>query len=344
MARSEHYVIIGNGVAGSEAALHLRQRDEESRITLVSAGNLLTINRYELPKIFTSDSADWRDFLLYPPQYYDEQRITVRRNTWVTHVDPAQKLLMLRHREPLAYSKLLIASGGGRYIPESLNQFRDLMLKFGTYAEAKSVSETLPKGGHMVMLGGDMIGLDLARSLVKGGYKVTVIGKDYLFWPHNLESEEREKFAAVLQAMDINVISDAAVTSITEGERHRPARHILLDNDEEIEADVILSFCGLMPSLAFMAGAGVDIERGVLVDPHLQSTDKHIWAAGDVCQIWSPEENQYRFYYGWRNVKRMGQIAASNMTGGDESISTFRDERLIMTKAGEIDSPFWQYG
>ena len=88
MARSEHYVIIGNGVAGSEAALHLRRRDQESRITMVSAGKLLSINRYELPKIF-STSGDWRDFLLHPPEYFDTHNIAVRRNTWVTHVDPA---------------------------------------------------------------------------------------------------------------------------------------------------------------------------------------------------------------------------------------------------------------
>ncbi len=343
MARAEHYVIIGNGVAGSEAALHLRQRDQESRITMVTAGKLLSINRYELPKIF-SCSADWRDFLLHPPEFYDKHRISVRRNTWVTHVDPAQKILMLRHREPLSYSKLLIASGGGRYIPESLSQFRDLILKFGTYEQAKTICNALPRGGHMVMLGGDMIGLDLARSLVKDGFKVTVIGRDYLFWPHQLEPEEKQKFASVLRKMGINVRTDTAITSIKEGERHKPARRIVLNDNETIDADVVLSFCGLTPSLAFMAGAGVDLERGVLVNPKLQSTDKCIWAAGDVCQIWSPEENQYRFFYGWRNVKKMGRIAAFNMTGGDESIGTFPDEKLTTTETGEIESPFWQYG
>ncbi|MCP4315448.1 MAG: NAD(P)/FAD-dependent oxidoreductase [Hyphomicrobiales bacterium] len=343
MANTEHYVVIGNGVAGSEAARHLRQRDSDSRITMVSAGKLLSINRYELPKIFSS-SADWRDFLLHPPEYYDEQKISVRRNTWVSHVDPTNKLLMLHHREPLSYSKLLIASGGGRYIPESLNQFKNLIAKFGTYEEAKSVCDALPRRGHMVMLGGDMIGLDLARSLVRNGYKVTVIGEDHLFWPHRVEAEQRQKFVAVLQDMGICVRTDVAITSIQRGDRNRPDRRIILDNNEVIDADVILSFCGLMPSLAFMAGAGVDIERGVLVNPQLRSTDKNIWAAGDVCQIWSPEENQYRFYYGWKNVKKMGRIAAFNMTGADESIDTVQNEKLVTTKSGEIDSPFWQYG
>jgi len=344
MAKPEHYVIIGNGVAGSEAALHLRQRDEKSRITMVTAGSLLTINRYELPKVFSAFSADWRDFLLHPPEFYEQNRISVRRHTWVTRVDPVNKRLVLRHRELLSYTKLLIASGGGRYIPESLSQFRDLMLKFGTYEEAKSVSEAMPKGGHMVMLGGDMIGLDLARELIKDGFKVTVIGKDYLFWPHHLEADEKQKFTDVLRGMGIDVRTDASVASIKQGKPRRPARRIVLDNKETVDADAILSFCGLMPSLTFMAGAGVDIERGVLVDPQLQSTDENIWAAGDVCQIWSPEDNQYRFYYGWGNVKKMGKIAAFNMTGGDESIGTFPNERLIATKSGEIDSPFWQYG
>ncbi len=343
MAKSAHYVIIGNGVAGTEAALHLRQRDQDSQITMITAGKLLSINRYELPKIFKSDAADWRDFLLHPPEYYDQHRISIRRNTWVTNVDPARKLLQLRHREPVSYSKLLIASGGGRYIPESLNQFRDMMGKFGTYEEAETVSRTLPKRGHVVMIGGDMIGLDLARSLVKDGFKVTVVGKEHLFWPHQVDAAKKQNFIEALQGMGIGVKTDRSVTSIKEGGRSRPPRRIDLDDGETILADVVLSFCGLMPSLAFMAGSGVDIERGVLVNPHLQSTDKNIWAAGDVCQIWSPEENQYRFYYGWRNVKKMGRIAAFNMTGGDESISTFQDEKLVVTKSGEIDSPFWQY-
>ncbi len=343
MAKAEHYVIIGNGVAGSEAAAYLRQRDQDSRITMVSAGKLLTINRYELPKIFSS-SADWRDFLLHPPEYYDQHKISVRRNTWVTHVDPAQKVLMLRHREPLSYTKLLIASGGGRYIPENLSQYRDLMAKFGTYEEATTVSQTLPKGGHLVMLGGDMIGLDLARSLVRVGFKVTVIGDDYLFWPHQVDAEEKQKFIGILQAMGIGVKAGASIGAIKRGEPGKPARRIVLADKVTVDADVILSFCGLMPSLAFMAGAGVDIERGVLVNPQLQSTDKSIWAAGDVCQIWSPEDKQYRFFYGWENVKKMGKIAAFNMTGGQESISTFQNEKLIATESGEIDSPFWQYG
>jgi NAD(P)H-nitrite reductase large subunit len=112
----------------------------------------------------------------------------------------------------------------------------------------------------------------------------------------------------------------------------------------EIASDVVMPFFGLMPSLEFMVGSGVDIERGLLVNPELKSTDPHIWAAGDVCQIWSADENAYRFYYGWKNVNAMGELAARNMTGSEQPFQTFIDETLTVDKAGRLHSSFWDHG
>ena len=81
----------------------------------------------------------------------------------------------------------------------------------------------------------------------------------------------------------------------------------------------------------------------LLVNPQLRTANEHIWAAGDVCQIWSPEENHYRFYYGWKNVKMMGRIAAVNMTGGNEAVSTFKEDKLMINNQGELDSTLWEY-
>jgi pyruvate/2-oxoglutarate dehydrogenase complex dihydrolipoamide dehydrogenase (E3) component len=106
---------------------------------------------------------------------------------------------------------------------------------------------------------------------------------------------------------------------------------------------VIMPFYGLAPALDFIARSGVDIERGLLVNPELRTTDPHIWAAGDVCQIWSAEDNAYRFYYGGRNVKAMGEIAACNMTGATDSFRTFVDETLSVNGEGKLHSSFWDY-
>jgi NAD(P)H-nitrite reductase large subunit len=104
-----------------------------------------------------------------------------------------------------------------------------------------------------------------------------------------------------------------------------------------------MPFCGLVPSVEFMLGSGVDIERGLLVDPKLRTTDEYIWAAGDVRQIWSAEENAYRFYYGWNNVRAMGEVAASNMAGEDKPFVGSTAETLRIDDKGHVDSPLWRH-
>ncbi|MCP4041647.1 MAG: FAD-dependent oxidoreductase, partial [Gammaproteobacteria bacterium] len=300
MKDSNHYIIIGNGVAGNEAAWHLRQRDPKSRITMVTAGKLLFLNRYRFPEILEGLN-DWREFLIHPPEYYEDNRITVRRYTIVDRVDPVRKVLELRHKEALPYDKLLVASGGGGYLPEYLREYRHLLHDFGTVKNAVQVREALPASkGQVVMLGCDMRGLDLARALIKGGREVVIVTGDQLFWPHTVPPAELEDYIQALERMSMQITRGRTVARIEEGAKGMRARRVVFNDGSDLYADVVMAFCGLLPTLDFMVGAGVDIERGLLVNPQLRTVNEHIWAAGDVCQIWSPEEKRYRFYYGWK--------------------------------------------
>ena len=343
MNTGQHHVIIGNGVAGNEAAWHLRQNDPDSRITIITAGKLLFINRYQLPRVF-EDVHDWRRLLVHPPEYYREQRITVRRNTLVSHLDPERRLVMLNHKESVHYDKLLVASGGGGYVPENLREFRHLLHDFSTFRGAMGMRRSLPEGGgRVVMLGGDMKGLDMARTVARTDHEVILVASEQLFWPHEVHAEERAPFIAALEQMGLQVMDNRRVAAIEGGAPGMRARRIVFSDGGDLYGDVVTAAYGLMPALEFMVGTGVDIERGLLVKPELQTANEHIWAAGDVCQIWSPEKNHYRFYYGWDNVKMMGRIAAINMTGGHEAVETFQETRLSIDGQGEIHSPFWEY-
>lgn len=343
MVNTTHYVIIGNGAAGHEAAYQLRQRDPDSRITLVTAGKLLFLNRYQFPKVLEGIE-DWREFLVDPPEYYDEQHITVRRNSWVISVDTQRKVLELRHKEPVTYNKLLVASGGGGYLPEYLREYRHLLHDFNTFKNAMQIRTSLPSsGGKIVLLGCDIKGLDLARTLVKYHHEVVVVATEQLFWPHEIATAELDQYISALEHMGMQVLRDRKVAKIEEGSEGMRPRRVVFDDESEIHGDIVMGFYGLMPSLKYMVGAGVDIERGLLVNPQLRTVNDSIWGAGDVCQIWSPEENQYRFYYGWKSVKMMGRIAAINMTDGNETVSTFQENKLFINDRGNIDSTYWEY-
>lgn len=341
---SPHYVIIGNGVAGNEAAFHLRDRDPDSRITIISAGRLLFYNRYELPRMFSVDGpCDWRNFLVHPVEYYTDSAIRALRNTCVLQVNPEDRTLSLEHKETIAYDKLLVASGGSAYLPPELGHCRHLLDDFHGYRAACKMRERLPKGGKMVLLGGDVLGLDLARTLVREGYGVTLIPAEQTFWPHMVAEADRPKFLRALETMGLEVRYGATVETVEEGGSGMSARRVVLDDGSELFVDVVMPSYGLSPAADFMRRAGIDMERGLLVDTNLRTTDPHIWAAGDVCQIWSADEKAYRFYYGWRNVKRMGRIAAFNMTGDEVVVDGVADATLTVDSDGHIDSPYWEY-
>ena len=342
MAAASHNVIIGSGISGDQAAETLRRRDPNCRVTIITLSKLPFYNRYSLPKVFQGCD-DWRDILVHPPAYYEENRITLRRNTRVVNVDSAKRTIALQHNEEIHYDQLIVCSGGRGYLPEGLSDYAHLMHNFATYEQAIIVRDALPAGGRVAMLGGDMIGLDLARTLIETGFGVTLIASDSPLWPHSIPDGEEGTYRVALENMGIEVVNGFAVAKIEEMENGKSALRVVSKDGDEVLADVVMPFYGLVPSVEFMLGSGVDIERGLLVDPHLRATDEHIWAAGDVCQIWSEERRAYRFYYGWNNVRAMGDLVARNITGADDSFVNGHDEELRLDDAGHIHSPFWDH-
>ncbi|MBF0140259.1 MAG: FAD-dependent oxidoreductase [Magnetococcales bacterium] len=339
------YVIIGNGVAGNQAAEGLRSRDPEGLVTIITNNRLLFYNRYLLPLLFRSHK-DWRELQSHSADYYQKHRIRVIRDVRVTAVDAGRRQVMLAHKEPITYDTLLVATGGRSYLPEELADSRHLLNSFGTYEQAMAVKKALPDRGTVVMLGGDMIGLDLARTLLSIDCRVVLVTHETTFWPHQVTPEVRMEFLNVLRDMGMDVIDgDAAggVTAIEPGTAGLPARRVVFRQGGDVYGDVVMPFYGLVPSVEFMMGSGTDIERGILVGTNLRTNDNHIFAAGDVCQIWSEQEHAYRFYYGYQNVRAMGAVAASNMTGGNEHFAITQNGSLRRDGHGHIDSSFWAY-
>lgn len=343
--KQRHHIVVGSGVAGNQAADTLRANDPESRVTMITVSKLPFFNRYDLPRVFLGER-DWRKFVIYPAEYYLDNRIELRRATRVTSVDGASRTLSLEHNEVLPFDTLLVASGASAYMPAELAEYRSLMHSFGSFKEAVTAAAALPAGGHVILMGGDTIGLDLGRTLLGAGFRVTVAADKHTFWPHEVGAAERPRFLDALRHMGFTVIdSDARgqMTAVRAGKAGESPRYLVFQDGSEIAADIVMPFFGIAPALDFMLGSGADIERGLLVKPTLRTTNEAIFAAGDVCQIWSDADKRYRFYHGWRNVRAMGELAARNVTGADEPWVPTQDESLRITPEGNLHSPFWEY-
>ena len=340
MAEVNRYAIIGSGSAGFGAARTIRERDPDARISLITLSSLPFYNRYDLPKLFQGVD-DWRDLLAVPTEVFDMLEIQLRRASRVVEVDGRNRTLQFSHNEVMGFDRLLVCSGGGGYLPAALADYRHLLHGFGSFEQAAVTRKAVPKGGTVVMLGGDMIGLDLAFTLVDTGHKVILVTNDQTFWPHRIEPGERQELLAALAAAGLEIIDGRRPTAIEDIGGRLPRRMVFSDGTTTA-GNVIMAFCGQQPSVEFMLGAGVDIERGILVNPHLQTSNETIWAAGDVCQIWSDADKGYKFYHGWKNVRIMGEIAARNMTGADEAFDD-TDPLAIRVENGRIWSSFWEH-
>ena len=340
MTESLHYVVIGSGSAGHGAATTIRARDPGARITMITMSRLPFYNRYDLPKMFKGVT-DWRDLLAEDPKIYDELGITLRRNSRVVDIDGRARTIALAHNEVIAYDKLLVCTGGGPNVPAILEDYRPLMHGFGTFEQASATVAALPPGGQVVILGGDMIGLDIAFNLLEAGYRVSLAVGEQTFWPHRVEPEERAVLLKSLARTGLDLIEDRSVVAIEAADR--PARRVHFDDGSIVETDIVMPFFGILPIVDFMLGAGVDMERGILVDPALKSSNDAIWAAGDVCQIWSDVDRDYRFYHGWKNVRVMGELAARNMTGAEETFDTADESVIEVDGNGCIRSTFWEH-
>ncbi|MBF0214646.1 MAG: FAD-dependent oxidoreductase, partial [Magnetococcales bacterium] len=271
------YVIIGNGVAGNQAAELLRERDPEGRVTIITNSRLLFYNRYLLPQLFKTHQS-WHAFLANPPEFYSSRRIQVLRDCRVVSVDTRKKVVKLAHNEAIAYDTLLVATGGRSHLPEELAECRHLFHHFGTYEAALATRKALPEKGTVVMLGGDMIGLDLARTLLSVECRVVLVTHESTFWPHKLTAEERADALETLTRMGIEVIDGDAmggVTAIEPGASGLPSRRVVMRQGGDLYGDVVMPFYGLTPLVEFMVGSGTDIERGLLVNTGLRTSDPH---------------------------------------------------------------------
>lgn len=251
---ARHHVVIGSGVAGSQAAETLRERDPDARVTILTLSSLLFYNRYDLPKVFRGHR-DWREFLAFPAEYYKDYRIEVRRCSRVAGVDGSRRSITLEHKEDIRFDTLLVASGGRGYIPEELAEFRPLMHPFASYTEAVTAASVVPARGHVIMLGGDMIGLDLARTLIDTRHRVTLVAGAQTFWPHEVGEEDRPALIAALEKMGVEVVESAdagGIASIEQGAKGLSARRVLFKDGTELYGDVVMPFFGLSPSVEFM--------------------------------------------------------------------------------------------
>jgi NADPH-dependent 2,4-dienoyl-CoA reductase/sulfur reductase-like enzyme len=312
-----HYVILGNGVAGMEAALLLRGRDAEAQITIVSAEHEHFFSRPALMYVFAGQTS-LRDTEPYDRGLYQRMRFerVCRR---VVSLATAPKQLAFADGSRLAYDKLLLSVGSrGRPAPWPGSEGPGVHY-FVTLSDLARLDRDARKGGRAVVVGGGLIGVEVAEILRQRGLQVSFVIRERWYFPLALDANESALVAEHLRGHGVDVRLGATVAAVTRDGEGR-IRGVRLADGSELPADLVVSTIGVVPNTGFLAGSAVALapNGAIETDYALRTSVADVWAAGDCANVtWL--DGSRRPEQLWYTARDQGRVAARSMLGDEVS-------------------------
>lgn len=309
-----HAVLLGNGVTGFTAALRLRELRPDWRITMLSGESTHPWSRPALMYVFMGHMR-FADTKPFEDSMWPKKRIELVR-AWATRLDVANKRVELHGREPLAYDRLLLATGS------KPNRFdwpgQDLAGVQGLYGlmDLKRLHENVAHARRAAVVGGGLIGIELAEMLHSRGVHVTLLVREDSYWNLALPAEESAMVNRVIRAAGMDLRLSTELQAI-EDDGHGRVGALRTTSGERIECQLVGLTAGVSPNLDLLAGSGIASGRGVRVDRALRTSAPDVWAAGDCAEIADGQAERGLVQQVWYTGRAQGRAAAESMAGLD---------------------------
>ncbi len=313
-------VIIGGGKAGARAAVALRENGFDGPVTLVTGEIHAPYDRPPLSKAVITDSDHPNPPFLTDEATLKSINVDLISGVAAQSIDRKGHAVLLADGRTIPYGKLLLATGA---IPRRLNlpgsdvpQVRYLR----TYEDAMLLREQIHKGGHVIIIGGGFIGLEVASSARKLGASVTLIEG----LPRILSRGVPEEVAQVVtKRHEAEGVDIRCSTGITGFENRGEKIAVLLSDGKAVVGDLVLIGIGAVPVIELAEKSGLLIENGIAVDDRLRTSDPDIYAAGDCVSFPLTVYGGRRVRLeSWRSAQDQGALAAANMLGKGEQLTT----------------------
>ena len=280
---SQPVLIVGAGHAAGEMATALRMNGYKGPITLIGEEPHLPYQRPPLSKAFLSGDITHERLYVKGPAVYQNAAIDFIPNTRVTAIDKAAKTVTLEDGRTLAYSKLVLATGGRPRLlsldDERVNKAPNLHY-LRTIGHVDNMREQFKPGNKLVIIGGGYIGLEVAAVARKKGIDVTVLEAMDRVLQRVTAPEVSAFYQQVHGEAGVNILVNTALTGF-EFDAEGKVTTVLTANGLKIPADVVIVGIGLIPNVELAQDAGLALENGIAVDEYGQTSDPDILSIGD---------------------------------------------------------------
>ncbi|WP_412062666.1 NAD(P)/FAD-dependent oxidoreductase [Rubrivirga sp. IMCC45206] len=303
-----HVVVVGNGIAGVTAARHVRKADPDARITMVSEESREPFARTALMYIYMGVLTRAHTHL-YDERFWAESRIDRVLGT-ARALDPTRQRLALDDGS-LDYDRLLVATGSTSVVPDWPGVTLDGVQGLYHLSDLDRLEASSKHARRAVVVGGGLIGVELAEMLATRGVAVTFLVREPRYLAPALSETESALVAAAIRQHGIDLRLGTEVASV-EGETRAEA--VVTTDGERIGADVVGVGIGVRPNVGWLDGA-LATDRGVLVDDDLRASAENVWAAGDCAQLRTPPPGVRAVEPIWYTARLQGATAGLGMAG-----------------------------
>ena len=307
-----HVCIIGNGVAGVTAARHIRKLRSASdyQITVISAETDHFFSRTALMYIYMGHMT-YEHTKPYEDGFWPKNDINLVRD-YVTRVDTEQQKLHLQAGGDLSYDVLLLATGssGNRagWPGENLKGVQGMI----TYQDVKAMEANTQNVQQAVIVGGGLIGIEMAECLHSRHIPVTLIIREKEYWQNVLPLEEAAMVSRHLRSHGIDLRSESGLKEI-KGETQ--VESIVTVEEEEIACQFVGITIGVHPNVDFLEGSGIETDRGILVNEFLETNVPNVYAVGDCAQHREAPPGRRNLEQIWYSGRMQGETVAKTICG-----------------------------
>lgn len=306
-------VVIGSGTAGSNFALFARKLDRKAEIIVIGKEKTMQYSPCALPFVLSGKIPKLENIIVFPNEFYEKQKIQMMLDTEAKEIDRERKVVITDKGE-VPYDKLILATGSKAFVPPIKGVESEGVFTLKTMEDVKKIQAYLEKRKprKAVVIGAGLIGLEGAVAFRELGLEVLVVELlDHLL-PTMLDKDTASIVQSHLEEKGIEFKFGVAVSEIL----GNPVRAVKI-GEEEIEADLVLVATGVRANVDLAQKAGLEVNRGIVVDEYLRTSDPDIYAIGDCAEVFDAVTGKRTLSQLGTTAVRMAKVAAENVFGKD---------------------------
>lgn len=297
-------VVIGSS-AGAISFVETLRKESDDKITVVTSENIMPYFRPLLSHMILSDEVDPK-FYLKQEDFYTNNKIEIMYGETVKEIVPSEKNIVLESNKELSYDKLILAVGSHNFVPplENININGIFNLKY--VADLENINDYAKNVENVTIIGGGLLGIEAAWAFHHAGKKVTIVEFAPKLMARQLSDQAGEIVKEELLKSGIKVMLGKSTKEIIGSDK---VEKIILESGEEIPTDILFFSIGVRPNVELAKNAGLNVDRGIVVNENMQTSDENIYAVGDCSQINGMVPGI------WPLAMQMGKIAANHLLG-----------------------------